>query len=263
MTVDIEMLKSQNIEDTKILLNLLQDVDCSKKNIIFEIEKQAYEVLRNNPNDLSALLIVAITQAMLGNNQKAQAVVMRIWERKPVFAVKEEVAYINLMLNVAMLDMASVVLKDKIENMDESIEEYKDVMMKFALLTGNISLIDRITDYTPEGDILDELYDFAETYREEKYEQHYKTMQKIIVDGTKNVVCAYEFEIYTDRGFTDLEMVVYVNHDIDDVDVLFDEMESRVDKYFAALKEERIFNLTYTYAKIDRHPSFKALSWKG
>lgn len=76
-------------------------------------------------------------------------------------------------------------------------------------MTGNFNIIERLAA-NPETSYFDGLSDFIGVYKKLQYTEHFKNMQKIIFETAKNKMASFEYNVYFDRGITDLEAVVYI-----------------------------------------------------
>lgn len=255
MAINMNILQTQKISDYKVLFNLLNEVKFSEVEAITLIGKQAYDSLKENGEDINGLTIVAISEQMLGNRQKAISIAHNIWEIGGQFQDYAEVGYINLLINLNLFDMASMLLKTKFETIDVSARKYFYIMLKFSILTGNTTLIDRMLNYANPNDVVMLLRQFTSVYKETNYIDHFKKIQRIITEKCKDYVCAYEYGLYNDRGFTDLEIFVFVGREINDEKALQRKIDVEIENYLLGMRVKRIYNLSCTVRKIEEHPA--------
>ncbi|MDR1694694.1 MAG: hypothetical protein LBR70_05865 [Lactobacillaceae bacterium] len=255
MAVDINILQNHQIKDNEILYGLLQETAFSDREVIVLVETQAYNNLREAGEDVNGLVVVATAEKMLGNRLKAVAIAHNIWDVGGEFEVFAAVAYINLLIDLNLLEMASMLLKPRFEAIEHNVAEFFGVMLKFSIITGNINLIDRLLKYTTRHNPVNILIDFTNVYKRENYTDDYKKIQRIIINNSKDYVCAYDYALYNDRGFTDVEIFIYVSKELSDVDMLYRKIAVEVDNYFLAARKKRIYNLAFTVRKIENHPA--------
>lgn len=241
------------IKDNAVLFQILTEIEYSAKDDIMQIEQQAYENIREGGESLNALVVLATTQMMLGNRQKAIAIAYNIWDMGGHFDDYASLGYINLLINLGLFDLVSVFYKPKFENLEQNVDLYFYSMLKFALLSGDIMQMNRLLNYADENDAVALLFDFVEIYKEENYQEDFQQIMKIVFDKTKDVVCSFEYFIYDERENTDIEVVVYVGKEVSDKETLESKIEADIEKYFAQAMKKRIYNLEITVEQISEH----------
>lgn len=260
MTINMDILYNQEIRNYRILFNLLMEVNYSDKEVILQIERQTYEILRKEGRNINGLVILATTQMMLGNHQKAVAIAHNIWDIGGEFDDYGEVGYTSLLINLGLFDLVSILLKPKTDEFEQNINHYFYFLLKFSLITGDLNLMDRLLHYTKNGDLTNILYDFTNVYRTEEYQEHFKKIQEIMYNNCKNVVCSFEYSLFYDRGFTDVEIFIYVGQEVSDIKALEEKINKDIENYFIAMRAKRIYNLDFTVVRIENHPPLG--NWK-
>ena len=71
------------------------------------------------------------------------------------------------------------------------------------------------------------------------------------------------YNIYTDRGFTDLEIVVYAGTEAGDLQALNNKLEMQITAYCTAKGLPRFNNLCYRVEPISAHPSLAEMQAPG
>lgn len=206
MSVDVEILKTQQVEDFDLLLGLLEDVSFAEKDVLIEIEKQAYSLLRKVGSDINGLVVIGLVQLMLGRREKALAIVYNIWDEGGDFSEKADLVYINLLLDLGLFTMAEMVLKQLFDEMEEGVEPYEDVMFKYAILQGDLRRLEKLLNYVPNKALEVIVKDIAKKGLAEEFKKLMHTLAKAVKDS----VCFYEYEVKKE-----IELRIYVNDDLD------------------------------------------------
>ena len=122
----------------------LMNLPFSKIETVMQIERSLYQELNANPQDRLAVIGLLQVQIMLGNHEKAQAFAYHLWDIGAKLSLTEEFLYINRLINLGLLDMASQLLRPRFENLSQNIKKFFPVMLKFATMTGNINTLERL-----------------------------------------------------------------------------------------------------------------------
>lgn len=192
---------------------LLNEVPYNDKAQLSSFEQQIYNLLKPNPQNLDGLVTFLRIQLMLGNHHKAKSIAHRIWELGGALNHQSEKSYINDLMNVGLIEMASILLKPYFENMVDDMAEYGHLFLKYGIESGNLNILEKVTQLLKDNKARLALNDFIGVYRHLNYADNFKNIQRAILENVKNTLCAYEFNLYTDRGFTDLEVLLYVGNE--------------------------------------------------
>lgn len=247
-------LQWQNDEYMRCL-RLLQQYDYSRTAEIMEVEKQIYAVLKQNPENVNGLIVLMQEQIMLGNHQRAKALAYKIWEIGGHLTVETENLYIQNLINIGLIEMAGVLLKTRFDNISENIFSFYPVMLKYAIASGDAFLIEKINAADLAAPSRQMLVDFLNVNRQLNYTEHFSNLQKQLYEQNKDIMLSYEINLYNDRGFTDMEIVLYVSNDVLDVNKHYEKMEMQVISYCAVKKIKRINNLCFLVRPISSHPA--------
>lgn len=190
----------------------LFSIDYSNETDLTELEQEIYAALQKDPNRIQGLITLMFQQLMVGNRTRAKALAHKIWEIGGSLEPFFEMIYIENLLNLGLTDMASVLLKPRFENLRSGMEDFYSVMVKFAVMTGNLPLLGRISSY-PEADNDRELYDFAARYQKSGYLDSFKNLQKLLLEFMGDNLCAYEFALDDTSSAPVLEITLYGNQD--------------------------------------------------
>ena len=222
-----------------VMLNKLYNLNLQDIYALQSIEQEAVLQLKQNPENVKGLIVLLKVEIMLGKSQKARAIANRIWSIGNKPEQELELNYIDSLLNLGLLEMASLLIKDHFINLQKDVNIYYPVLLKFAIMTGNVNLIEKILTYQDNKVIRD----FIDVYKIQKYTEHFKHIQKIIIEEVKDIICIYNFNFYKDRGFSDLELVLYVESD--NVDKIWQNIDTKLDFYHLTNKVKRLHTLSF------------------
>lgn len=249
-------LQNNNFGDDQVmfLYSRLMNSPYSQITIISEIERSLYSEMSKNPEDNLILIAFMQLHTMLGNHEKAKAFAYKIWEKGSRLEEMEEYYYISNLMNLGLLDMASVLLKPKLANLMETIELYYPLMMKIAVMTGNIALMDRLSSNPLFSDEEGFLKGIINKYKNYNYIEHFKAVQKIILEQVPDNLCAYEFDVVNDV-WDEMVISLYLTGDNDTRERLKKEIEERLSTYYASANLEKLSNYSWNIRHISEHPA--------
>ena len=124
-------------------------------------------------------------------------------------------------------------------------------------MTGSIPLLRKILLATgTDNPLYHALNQFVEAYQINQYEEHFKNILKIAMETFSREMSAFDYNIYTDRGFTDIEIVFYFNNNVRELNKYLMLLETKINSYFLAVGVKRIHNLSFVCKNIQEHPKF-------
>jgi len=248
-----EQLPEEDISVWEDLLDELFALNYIQVQEILEVERKIYTELQQKPNNLSGLITLMYCQVMLGNKEKAKTLATRIWEIGGDLDSFFEFVYVENLLNLGMLDMALVLLRPRIENLRDNLDLFYPSLTKFAVMTGNLSLLKRIGEYpdVPEEDEI--LFELADIYGEAQYAPVFKGIMKLILENMTEHQCSYEYELYDDRGFPEMMIVIYVNNDKAFCARLEASLEDKISALWTSMGQEQMNNIGVEVVPIQEH----------
>lgn len=249
----LKRLAPQTPTEFSGILRLLQQTSFADTARLRELEQQTYNLLKNEPQNTGGLIVLMQIEIMLGNAQKAKAVAYRIWEIGGSLAAAFEQVYINGLLNLGLIEMASVLLKPYFENLPSYLKEHYLLFYKYALLSGNLTLLERITLLLPESGIRNAFYDFIGVYRFLNYAEAFRNIMRVVLESVKDMVCAFDFALYTDRGFTDVEIRIFTGSSLHDGKGLQETIALQMASACAAKNTQVLNNLGFVVCDIAEH----------
>lgn len=249
------MLYNTTTDDQVLFLyRQLMNLPFSKVDTISQIEKSLYTELAANPGDTLALIALMQTQTSLGNHEKAKALAYKIWEVGSKLIKEEEYVYVNNLLNIGLLEMASVLLKPKFEKLSEHIAYQYPMLLKLSTMTGNTYLLERLITHpnVPEND---ELYmKIITRYKNYKYTDHFKNVQRLIMEHVKERLCVYDYDILG-PVMEELEVTLYLTGDTMELRTVNEELEEKLDNYYKSANIEKLSSFSWRIKPVSTHPA--------
>lgn len=242
----------QQQEDDQILFlyNQLMNLPFNQKETIFLIEKSLYQEINENSTDNLALIALMQAQTMLGNYDKAKAFAYKLWDKGSKMIRAERYLYINNLLNLGLLDMSSSLLKPYFDNLSEEIKKYYPIMLKFATMRGNVYLLERLVNnpQAPKEDLYKRLITIYKNYN---YADHFKNVQKIILQELNEKLCVYDYELES-FPFPELKSFLYVSAAGNELEELENSLKEKLQEYYTKMQIEKLSNFSW-----EIHPVFK------
>lgn len=234
----------------------IAQISCHNTTEILRTTAVIEKLLNQYPENLPLLILQCRIEILNSREQKARALAHRIWEIGGNLDPQFEKLYLDNLLNLSLLEMAMILLKPRFADVAANLPNFSSVMTKFALITGSVPLLQKICQNSGDESVYAALQQFVDTYKFNRYEEHFKNISKIVMENFGSNICAYDYHLYTDRGFTDVEIALYFsNYDVN-LPKYKSLLESRIDGYFLTAHAKRIYNLSFVFRSIKDHPNF-------
>lgn len=237
------------------LMDELLSLDYGDRGAIIVTEQKIYNALQFNPAQIEGMITLMFAQTMLGNRDKAKALAHKIWEVGGELPQFFELIFISCLLNTGLLEMAAVLLKPRFEKLIENVSYFYPVLVKFALMTGNIALFRRLEAF-PDSDDDRILFELADVYEEGKFIDQFKNIQKLVLENTTNSLCAYEYNLFEDREIPEIEIELYLNQDAAACDKIENALESKIKAYWQSTGNEPLNNYAVRVMNISLHEAW-------
>ena len=151
---------------------------------------------------------------------------------------------------------STFLLKNRFEDVEKNANVFGALMLKFAIATGNLSLMKRTLVFAAEPE-KSNLQSFVHVYTATNYAEHFKYIQRIVNEFFKNEIYAYGYNTYNDRGFTDLEIAIYLGKETPNRQSAYQSLERGIDTYLADKEVKRIYNMNFVLKDIKDYPSLE------
>ena len=222
-------------------------------NIIF-LEQQLYNLLQKQPEDIYLLVLLMHEQIMNNRGQRARSIAYKIWDLGGKLELKLERMYIDDLMNLGLMDMAGAALTPYLSELENKIQAYSDLFLKYAVFTGNMGLLDRFLSYLPENNETKILKDWINLASEAKATTHLGSILTRITDNVRESLSGCRYKLFDDREFPEIEFVFYVDETIKNYQEMRRKMHLQISSYCAAHKLEDLVNLSATIVPVQRRP---------
>lgn len=227
------------------LVYIFQRLNENSSENLRETEAEIYEIIKEEPDNAEVLIALMQVNILMGQKQKAKALANRIWEIGGKFEKYIEINFINNLINLGMVEMASVLLKPRFERLSENAKDFIGIFLKFSVVTGNSYLLEKSNIYTLQPDEKILINDFIKVYEILKYSDHFKAMQRLLLDISKENLCRYEYKFLNERNFSELNLTLYTDLLPADCDILWQKINSRLDLYCQTNQITRMDNVHF------------------
>lgn len=232
------------------LYSKIKTLKYNNTNAIMQVLSEAERLSLQYPDNAEILIMQVHLQIMNSQEQKARAIANHAWEIGGNLRTVYEKMYVNDLINLGMSEMAGILLRPHFENLQQDIRVFPLEMVRFALMTGSADLLSRVVGTLPNNPLFEALQQFVRTYQNLRYTTHFANMQKLVMDNVGNQICGYDFNCYTDRGFTDVEIVLYFSNYDFDLKQHKENINSILNRYCSSAGVKRIYNLSYVCKNI-------------
>ena len=208
------------------------------------MEQEIALILKENPNNTKALVCLLKAETFLGKPEQARAVANKILSIGGMLAQPLKLSLIDSLINIGFTDKAESLLQPYISNpaLDEA---FYIPMLKLSMITGSISLMEK-TLLRRENQMI---RSFVEVYRIKDYFEHFKQTQHIIYEEIKDSLCLYNFKLYQERGFVDLESIFHITNK--DVNNLWHKINNKIEYYHISHQAKRLNNIGFVLVDIN------------
>lgn len=234
-------------------LERLRHIPYHRTDLLLEVEQELYAKLQQVPEDITGLIVLLKTQQMQGKAEKSRALAHKIWKIGGKISPYMEYTYAELLLSLGLLDMGLTILQPRFGDLPKNMAQFGQTFMRFALLTGNIALLEKIlAGEQAESNMM--LSEFVATYRRLDYGEHFKNIQKLVADSLQNHRLGFEYNLYHDRGFTDVSAVYYTDIALSQCDSATRSLNQKIEGYHTSIGAKRLYNYEVKLKNISEHP---------
>ena len=234
-------------------LERLYHIPYHRTDLLLEVEQDVYTLLQQNPDDINGLIVLLKSQQMQGHAEKARALTHKVWKIGGGISSYMEYVYAELLMSLGMLDMVLTILQPRFNDLPSNMAQFHSTFTRFALLTGNIPLLEKVLAAKPEFNN-PFLQEFAATYRRLEYCDHFKNIQRLVAETIKNHRLGFEYILYHDRGFTDLSAIYYTDIPFSQCASAGKSLNQKIDGYLASSGVKRLYNYEIKLQNISEHP---------
>lgn len=232
----------------------LQTLEYQDEEGIRFLEEQLYNLLQALPEDSNLLALLMHEQIMNDRGSRARSIAGKIWETGGALAPEIEVMYIDDLINLGLDDMAGAALAPYISDLENSLKSHGRLLLKYALFSGKMTLLERLMAYLPTNRDNDILRSLLAMFDELKVSRHIPAIMVRLQNNLRDSVMGFSFNIFEDREFPEVEFVFYVDSSVTDYANLRENLNHQISAYCAAHKIEDLINLSTVVYPLSRHP---------
>ena len=240
-------------KQTRIILNELIEYPFSQIFDISPAEQKLKELYQISPTALEPLIGLMLANIMLGKRDVAEGLADKIWSIGGNLSPFFELIYTDNLLNIGEIERAGILLKARLANISDNIKHFYTVMIKYALLSGNLALVKQIGGYPDVYDKEPILFDFADRHCRDLSIKDYRAILKILRDNLDRNICAFEYLMYSEGS---LEFVLYTSDDIEQNETSKKILTEKINGYFMTMQQPLMDDLTIDLKNIKLHPSW-------
>ena len=242
-------------QQTDAVYKKVFDLKYNNTSAILQTISEVDRLLQQYPNNTELLVLQTRLQIMNSQEQRARAIAAHTWEVGGNLRPKYEKMYVSDLINLAMVDMAQILLSPRLNNVEQGMNFFPLEMIRFALMTGNLEVLSRIVQTNRDNQMIKALAQFVYTYERTDYARHFANIQKIALENVKQEICGYDFNCYVSRGFTDVEIIMYFSNYNFELQKYKESIERDINEYCTSAGIKRIYNLSFSCQNIKDCPA--------
>lgn len=222
-------------------------------NITF-LEQQLYTLLQSEPENANLLSLLMHEQIMHNRGARARSIAQKIWEIGGALDADIEQMYIDDLMNLGLEDMVATALSPYIADFEKSVTTHSFLLLKYAIFSGNMSLLERVVSYLSENEESNILKEWIQLSEELNANNHIPQIMKQLINNVRNEMLGFSYNLFKDRDIPDIEFVFYVEDSVKNYDDLREKMHFQISAYCAAHKIQDLVNLSVVIYPLSRHP---------
>lgn len=236
--------KNLPLADGEKALQFMQTLEYTDEEGILYLEQQLYNLLQKTPNDVNLLVLLLHEQIMHNRGRRARTIAYKIWENGGNLSDASEQFYINDLMNLGLSDMAGAAVAPYIADINKSIKTHQNLLIKYAVYSGSMSLLAKLLDYLPDTREYNILRDWIVLNRDFGVSNHIPRIMERLIDKVQENMMGFSFNLYNDREFPDIEFIFYVDDGIANHDETKQLLNTQIATYCASHKIEDLINLS-------------------
>ena len=236
-------------KQARALIDELLKYSCAQIFDIAPTEQKLKQLQQDQPDFIEPLIGLMLAAIMQGNLLMALRLSERIWQMGGNLSLFFELLYADCLLNIGEISRAEILLSDRLSNIGPNLDIFYMVMVKYALLTGKISLLVQIGDYPNMYEQERVLFDFAQAHAFNSSTKDFQVIMSILRDNLKNLMCAVEYVMYPDG----LELVFYTNAETEQNKALTSQITEKINGYFLSVQKPPFRDFYFKILNIKLH----------
>ena len=258
--IEKQLLRMPLISFDKVYQYIIS-LDYTDNDGIMFLEQQLYTLLQQDPENINLLALLLHEQIMNKKGQRARAIAYKIWENGGTLAPEIEKMYIEDLINLYLIDMAGTALVPIISDLENYVSQWHDVLIKYALISGNMLLLERILNYLPDDLNFNILRDWCSLSNYLHVTNHIPNIMNWICKEIQDTILSFSYNLFIDRDIPDIEFIFYVGDEVKDRDNLREHLNLQISSYCSSRKINDLINLSTVVYPIQRHKRLNSNSF--
>ncbi|MFI3242135.1 MAG: hypothetical protein R3Y43_06170 [Alphaproteobacteria bacterium] len=200
---------------------------------VSEIQTKIYQALQTKQNNVDLMILLMQTHIMLGKKDEAIALSNKIWEEADEVNLIIYSIYVDNLMSLGLLAKAEKVLTPFIEDLEDAPEEFRPLLLKFAMMKGDLNILNKLNEQFYQNMETQEVSEVANMLKFAKYEEHFKNTATIILSIIKEKMLSTEILFFDDEEETSWHWIVYIAGDLYDISELEGKVKRSIDEYFS------------------------------
>lgn len=235
------------------ILQFMQNLEYSDADNINYLEQQLYTQLENNQSDIDLLVLMMHQQIMKGRGQRARSMAYKIWEMGGQMRLSSEQIFMDDLMNLGLSDMAGAAIAPYLADLENNMANYGKILLKYAVYSGNMILLDKVLEYFPENKNKIILKDWIQLNEDYSVTKHTPKILARIIEKVQDSMLGFSYNLFNDREIPDVEFIFYVDDSIKNYEEMKNLLNMQIAAYCAANKIEDLVNLSSVVYPISKH----------
>ncbi len=224
---------------------------------VFDIapaEQKLKALYQQAPEAIEPLIGLVLANIMLGNRSTALGLSDKIWQMGGELSSFFELIYADCLINLGDAERAGILLADRFGYLQDNLEHFYPVLVRYALLTGKLAVLKEIGDYPNMYEQEPVLFNFANDHAFDLSLKDYRAVLQILKDNLSDCLCAFEYRMYPYQG---LELLWYTSLDVPQNEARLRVIQQKMDGYFASMHQPPLKDLMIKLPNIKLHPAWQ------
>ncbi len=221
-----------------------------------EIEKLRQKLIcisEKNNNNSDALIVMMMAEIMSGNRTKALDTEALIWQQGAELTDFFQLIYCDNLINLGEIEKIKILLEDKLTKIGDNLKYFYNIFVRFALITGDLTLLHRISEYENLNIKEETLINFAQKNAFTYAAVDYKKIVNIILSNIKNHLCAFDYGIYDNE---EIDIVFYTPYQNMKNLSLANAIDEEIEEYLKNDDKLALSGISYRIDNITNHPAW-------
>ena len=236
-------------------IKMIEDLVKLPYSEIFQISPIQRDLLNMHmqaPQLIEPLIGLTFCSIMLGYSNQARDYVNKAWNIGGQLPDMLEMFYTDCLLNLKEFEKAKLILQDKMADPEKNLRGFFNVVAKYSLYTGELYILDNISQ--DEDIYLTEpaLFNFAKKYSSGLNNKHYHTVLNIIYEVLGEKLCVLEYMNH-DSG---IQMCLYTSLNAEENIKAQRIILEKINGYYLSMQEQYEQDVFIRLENVNLHPAW-------